>query len=198
MDMKSEATLSPAEQIAAAKRRKKRRGIIIAAINYFFLVVIGLFLLFPALVMISQSLMTRDEVIQIPAKFFPSGFEISNYLAIFESRYLIMLLNTFKIVIINLIAVPLTASLCAYAFARLEFKGREVIFAIVLATMMLPGVVTQIPTYILYSKLGLLNKHMALWLPSFGGGAVNIFLCRQFMRGIPRDIDNAAKCTMPV
>ncbi len=185
--------ISPAEQIIAAKKKKRIKKICTASVNYFFLVVIGIALMFPALVMLLQSFMTRDEAMSLPAKLFPDGFQISNYLSIFESRYLLMFGNTFKIVLINLLAVPLTSSLCAYAFARLDFKGRELIFAIVLATMMLPGVVTQIPTYILYSKIGLLNTHIALWLPSFGGGAVNIFLVRQFMRGIPKEIDNAAK-----
>src|SRR5690606_2682698 len=85
-----------------------------------------------------------------------------------------------------------TAALCAYGFARLRARGRDVIFALFLATMMLPPQVTMIPVFILFQKLGWINTYKPLIIPAFlGGGAFNVFLLRQFFMTIPRDLEEA-------
>ena len=87
----------------------------------------------------------------------------------------------------------LTCAIVAYGFARFVFPGRNALFAIMLGTMMLPGVVTMIPTYVMYAELKWVNTFYPLIVPAwFGGGAFNIFLLRQFFMGIPRDLDEAA------
>jgi len=87
-----------------------------------------------------------------------------------------------------------TSSLAAYSFARLRFPARDVIFVIVLATMMLPGWVTLIPVYIIFRNLKMINTLWPLIIPSFfGGGAFNIFLLRQFFMTLPFELDDAAK-----
>jgi multiple sugar transport system permease protein len=87
----------------------------------------------------------------------------------------------------------LTSTFVAYSFARFRWPGRDIIFAITLATMMLPGEVTLIPKYILFKNLGWLNTILPLWIPAwFGGGAFQIFLLRQFILSLPRDFDEAA------
>ncbi|MBM3188307.1 MAG: carbohydrate ABC transporter permease [Chloroflexi bacterium] len=87
----------------------------------------------------------------------------------------------------------MSATLVAYSFARFNWAGRDVIFGITLATMMLPSEVTLIPQYLLFRELGWLNTIKPLWIPAwFGGGAYSIFLLRQFIRTIPRDFDEAA------
>lgn len=90
--------------------------------------------------------------------------------------------------------MPLSSSVCAYAFARLRFPGKELIFALVLGTMMIPGSVIQIPIYVMYSFLGIDGNPVADDASAaFGGGAMNIFLLRQFIRNIPSEIESAAK-----
>jgi multiple sugar transport system permease protein len=92
--------------------------------------------------------------------------------------------------------------LVAYSFARLRWRGRDLLFSIVLATMMLPGVVTMIPQFILFAKLpafgfqgspNWINTFLPLTVPAFGAGAFDVFLIRQFMRGIPMELSEAAK-----
>jgi ABC-type glycerol-3-phosphate transport system permease component len=87
----------------------------------------------------------------------------------------------------------ISSSLVAYAFARLKFRGRDQLFMLLLSTMMLPGIVTMIPQYVLWKYLGWIDTFYPMTIPAFfGGGAYNIFLLRQFLMGIPRDIDEAA------
>ena len=104
-----------------------------------------------------------------------------------------MLLNTLIVVGINMTAAPLAAAFSAFGFARMPFKLKKPLFVFIMSTLMLPSLVTQIPTYILFANLHLLNSLTPLFLSTFfGGGILNIFLIMQFMRSIPKDIDNAA------
>ena len=116
--------------------------------------------------------------------------------------YLDGLKYTMMIIGFNLIAVPFSASLIAYSFAKLRWRGRNVMFFLMLGTMMLPAAVTQLPLYVMYSKNGIFGNGGFNWLDTifpftipnlFGGGAVYIFLMRQYMLGIPKDFDDAAK-----
>ncbi|MDQ5822686.1 MAG: carbohydrate ABC transporter permease [Chloroflexota bacterium] len=111
-------------------------------------------------------------------------------------------LNSITITVLSVVGTVLSTSIIAYSFARLRWPGRDQVFAIVLATMMLPGVVTMIPQYILFSKLPAfgfmgsetwVNTFLPLVVPAFTGNAFYIFLLRQFMRGIPMELSEAAR-----
>jgi len=103
------------------------------------------------------------------------------------------MLNTLTIALPSILGVLLTATLAAYAFARLDFPLKRVWFTLVIGSMLMPGAVTIIPIFVAWSLLGLSNGYTPLIVPAFlGGGAVNIFLCRQFLMTIPRDLDEAA------
>lgn len=103
-------------------------------------------------------------------------------------------LNTVVIAVLTTVGTVATASMAAFAFARLKFRCRDRLFVLLLATMMLPGVVTIIPSYMLFASVGWVNTNLPLWVPAWlGGGAFNIFLLRQFLMGIPRELDEAAK-----
>lgn len=105
----------------------------------------------------------------------------------------LFLKNSTVIATLSTLGVVMTSSMAAYAFARVEFVGRDRLFYICLATMMLPGIVTMIPTYVMFAQIGWVNTLKPLIVPSFlGGGAFNIFLLRQFFMGIPRELDEAA------
>jgi ABC-type glycerol-3-phosphate transport system permease component len=106
----------------------------------------------------------------------------------------ILLKNSLLITTTTIVGAMLSSSMAAYAFARLRFKGRDLWFMIVLATMMLPGYVTMIPVYIIFRHLGWINTLKPLIVPSFlGGGAFYIFLLRQYLMTIPYDLDDAAR-----
>ena len=101
--------------------------------------------------------------------------------------------NSLYIVVLSTLGIVLTSSLAAYAFARFQFRGRDFIFLLTLATMMLPAQVTLIPQFILFHKFGWINTHFPLWVPSFfGGGAFFIFLLRQFLMTLPKELDESA------
>jgi multiple sugar transport system permease protein len=97
------------------------------------------------------------------------------------------------LVILNLVGTLLSCSLVAYSFARLQWPGRGFCFALMLATMMVPGQVTMIPYFLIVRWLGWYNTLYPLWVGSFFAGAFNVFLLRQFLKGIPRDLEDAAK-----
>ena len=101
--------------------------------------------------------------------------------------------NTATIAVLATLGVLLSASTVAYAFARLRFPGRDRMFIVLIGTMMLPGIVTTIPSYLLFKQFHWINTPLPLIIPAFfGGGGFNIFLLRQFFMGIPRELDEAA------
>ena len=95
--------------------------------------------------------------------------------------------------VMNIIGQLLGSSLAAYAFARLKWPGRNFCFMLLLGTLMLPPAVTMVPAFLIFKHLGWYNTLLVLWVPSFCGAAFNVFLLRQFMRGIPKDLEDAAK-----
>ncbi|HRK20305.1 MAG TPA: carbohydrate ABC transporter permease [Fimbriimonadaceae bacterium] len=101
--------------------------------------------------------------------------------------------NTLIISVLATLGVVLSSSLVAYGFARLRFRGRDKLFIVMLSTMMLPAIITIIPSYLIFAKLHWVNTYLPLIVPAwFGGGAFNIFLLRQFFLSVPRELDEAA------
>jgi multiple sugar transport system permease protein len=110
-----------------------------------------------------------------------------------NAPFLLFFRNSLIVSLSCTVGVLLSAALVAYPFARLRFRGRDRLFILLLSTMMLPGIVTQIPTFVLYKYLHWIDTFYPLIVPAFfGGGAFNIFLLRQFFMGIPRELDEAA------
>lgn len=148
--------------------------------------------LVPLLWTVSTSLKSPAEVFQ--DSFVPKVWHWENYKnAVTAVPFFLFLKNTLIILIPVMIGTVFSSALCAYGFARFRFKGKRFLFLVLLATMMLPGQVTMIPMFIMFKEAGWVDTFLPLIIPSFfGGGAFNIFLIRQFMRGIPRDLDEAA------
>lgn len=144
---------------------------------------------------ISVSLQTPIEFYSYPPKWIPSSFYLGNFIQVIELLpFWQLLTNTLIITGGRLVGVLISASLTAFAFSRLRSPIRERLFLAVLGTMMLPGQVTLVPTFILFSKLGWVNTFRPLIVPYFfGGGAFNIFLLRQFFNTIPLEYDDAAR-----
>lgn len=101
--------------------------------------------------------------------------------------------NTLILVIMSVIGTLLSCSLVAYGFSRLRFPGREFLFNVMLATMMLPAAVTMLPTFLIFRTLGWFDTLLPIWVPTFFAGAFNVFLLRQFFRTIPMELEDAAK-----
>jgi multiple sugar transport system permease protein len=159
------------------------------------LIFITIILLTPLAWMVSTALKEQAQIFTYPPEWIPSPVLWSNFREATTTypfgRYAT---NTLIIAGLNIAGVLLTASMAAYAFARLRFPGRDVIFLILLSTLMLPFTVLMIPRYIQFRELGWLDSWKPLIVPNwFGGSVFFIFLLRQFFRTIPRDLSDAAK-----
>jgi len=150
-------------------------------------------MLFPFLWMVSTSLKPEDEVFAWPPRLLPWPPVWSNYQAAWAiapfGRYF---LNTALVAVLVTGVSLVLNSLAAYAFARLRFRGRDVLFLLLLGTMMIPFQVTMIPTFLILEQLGWLDSYLGLTVPGFAG-AFGIFMLRQFMLSIPEDLLDAAR-----
>jgi ABC-type glycerol-3-phosphate transport system permease component len=145
--------------------------------------------------MVSSSFKLEQRVFEYPPQLIPKPFRPANYVdALTYKPFHIYLKNTAFLVVMNELAILLTASFCAYGFARVRFPGREFWFVLVLTTMMVPGVVLMVPSFVIFSRLKWIDTFLPLTVPLFfGGGAFNIFLLRQFFRTIPEELADAAR-----
>lgn len=159
------------------------------------LVLFGLVFLVPFLWILSTSLKGNEQIFTVPPQWIPSEFHPENYVKVFERMpFLTYLRNSVIVTALSMIGIVGSSSFVAYAFACLRWPGRNTLFVVLLATMMLPMQVTMIPVFVLFKEFGWLNTFKPLVVPAFlGGGAFNIFLLRQFYLGIPRDISEAAR-----
>jgi ABC-type glycerol-3-phosphate transport system permease component len=183
-----------ATSLAQAERSSQRTVWSVGNIAVFaLLVILALLFEFPVYWTIASSLKAPYEVINDPPVFFPAALQWNNYVRVFiKEPFGLWILNTIFVVVLATIGAVLSSSLVAYSFARFRYRGRDTIFLLTLATLMLPAQVTLIPQYIIWSKLGFVNTLFPLWLPQWFGGAFNIFLLRQFILTIPRELDEAA------
>jgi multiple sugar transport system permease protein len=143
---------------------------------------------------IATALKTPEEYAHAPGRFWPAHPTLENFPRAWTALpFTTFLFNTLLITAICTLAGVITGSLVAYGFARFKFKGSALLFGLMLATMMLPGQVTQIPVFLIWRDLHAIDTYWPLILPSFfGGGAFTIFLLRQFFQTIPRELDEAA------
>ncbi|MBN1400619.1 MAG: carbohydrate ABC transporter permease [Anaerolineae bacterium] len=173
----------------------RRRRQINSAALYLVLTFLALMFSFPWFYTITGSLKAAHEIYLFPPRLIPEVAQFGNYPQVFQ-RVLFgrWFLNSVVVVTLTTLGAVISSTLVAYSFARFSWRGRDALFAITLATMMLPAEVTLIPTYLLFKELGWLNSIRPLWVPAwFGGGAFNIFLMRQFVMTLPREFDEAAK-----
>jgi multiple sugar transport system permease protein len=163
-----------------------------------YLIVVSLCLLFgfPLFWTLMSSLKTSPEMFAFPPPILPKTPQWGNYLQVLTLERIQVLRwfgNSTLIVVLATIGTLISASLVAYSLARFEYRGRDTLFFITLATLMLPAEVTLIPQFVLFFNLGWINTLYPLWVPFwFGGGGFAIFLMRQFFLSLPRDLDEAA------
>ncbi len=150
-------------------------------------------MLLPFLWMVSTSFKNENEIFTMPIKWFPRAATINNYARALEVVSIFKcMLNTLIIAIPKIIGEVFISALVAFGFARFQFKGRNFLFMIMLATMMLPYEVTMIPTFMVWSALGLSYSYVPLVLPAFCGSASFIFFLRMYFETVPKDYEEAA------
>lgn len=180
---------------------------------YAILGVAALVYVLPLIWMFCLSLKPNREVMAYPPKFFPQEPTVRPYAYVLSSeretaaatgavdaeraagggfQYLLYARNTLIIAGLSLVGVLLSSSIAAYGFARVAFPGRNLMFALCLATMMIPFPVIMVPTYMLFQHLGWIGTFKPLWVPAWFGSAFNIFLLRQFFLGIPKELEESA------
>ncbi len=186
------------EQLKYQKATKRAQvGFTIARFVMWLVLVVGSFaFLAPLYLMLAMSLKTPAELGATVAWAWPKAPTFENFQIVLtnpNASFIMFFKNSTIIAVLSTSGVVITSALVAYAFSRLKFRGRDRLFVLLLSTMMLPGIVTMIPTYVLYKYLHWVDTFYPLWVPAwFGGGAFNIFLMRQFFMGIPRELDEAA------
>jgi ABC-type glycerol-3-phosphate transport system permease component len=165
------------------------------AVIWVMLLVGAIVMLFPLMWMVSSSFKLEQRVFQFPPQLVPDPFCPQNYVeALTYKPFEVYLRNTAFLVVMNELAIVLSASFCAYGFARIRFPGRDLWFGLVLATMMVPYVVMMVPQFVIFSRIHWIDTFLPLIVPYFfGGGAFNIFLMRQFFRTIPEELADAAR-----
>ncbi|WP_026486427.1 carbohydrate ABC transporter permease [Caldanaerobius polysaccharolyticus] len=163
-------------------------------ILYLILVLLAVAYIVPFLWLFSGSLKTTQELFASPPVFIPKKLQWNNYVvALSDFPFFLYLKNTLYIIIVNIIGSVISSSLVAYGFSRIEWKGRDAVFIMVLITMMLPFQVVMIPQFLLFQKFKWIGTFLPLLVPSFFGNAFYIFLLRQFFIGIPFEISQSAK-----
>lgn len=188
---KGDHTLSPQElQI----QRAQRRG---AIIRYVVLTLFGLLMLYPLIWLVGASFKTNEEIFS-SAAFWPKEPTIQGYIDGWQTStpytFARFFLNSLYIVIPKMIGTAISSVIVAYGFARFEFPGKKILFGILIATLLLPDVVTRIPQYLLFRELGWLDTYLPLFVPQwFALEAFFVFMLIQFMRSIPRDMEEAAR-----
>jgi multiple sugar transport system permease protein len=161
---------------------------------YVALTALSLVWVVPFVWMISTSLKTSPNSIAIPPQWIPDPIEVGNYPAAFEAmNFLTAMRNTLFYALPAVVGTVASCSLVAYGFSRIQWPGRDIVFVILLATMMLPSQVTFIPLYVIFVRLGWVGTFLPLIIPTFLGNPFFIFLLRQFFLGIPSELSDAAR-----
>lgn len=183
------------ERVARRERTRggaRRQGAGIAA--HVLVAGVGLLFLVPWLWLLSTSLKTAAQIFELPPRWIPNPFSwINYYYGVTSIDFFRYLGNTLIICGVVVVGRLFSCSVVAYALSHINWPGRRILFALVLATLLLPTQVTVIPLFIIFSRLEWVNTFLPLTVPAFFGDAFFIFLLRQFFMGIPRDLTDAAR-----
>ncbi|MGQ2967441.1 MAG: carbohydrate ABC transporter permease [Allorhizobium sp.] len=185
------------DEVDKAHRRDLRRQKITTVFRYAVLTLVGLIMIYPLVWLIGASFKTNSEIFANPG-FWPENPTADGYIRGWQTStpysFGTFFLNTLWIVLPKIIGTAISCTAVAYGFARFDFPFKKLLFATLIATLLLPNVVTRIPQYLLFRDLGWLDTYLPLWVPSaFAGDAFFVFMLVQFLRAIPRDMEEAAR-----
>lgn len=175
-------------------KKAKRRSMIIYHVIVIFL---SFAMLYPLFWMVSSSFKPNSEIFVSVTSLIPNDFTFENYTTGWKGfaglSFGVFFGNSIFVAGMATLGATLSAAICAFGFARLRFPGRNIWFVAMIITMMLPGQVMMIPRFVLFNSMGWVGTFLPMTVPAFFGGAFDIFLIMQFVRGIPRDMDEAAR-----
>ncbi len=175
----------------------KTKKIVVNTVYHIFTFVLALVMIYPVVWMVMSSFKETEDVIRTATDLIPDHFTLENYATGWKGfagiGFVTFFKNSFIIAGVGTIGAVLSSAVVAYGFARCKFKGKGFWFSCMLLSMMLPFQIIMIPQYILFNNLGWVGTFLPLIVPSFFGGAFFIFLNIQFIKGIPMDLDEAAK-----
>lgn len=156
---------------------------------------VSLTMLLPFLWMISSSFKDSISMFSFPIRWIPEKFDFSGYLQVWKGDvdFLLFFFNSVKITLLAVLGTVISCSLGGYAYAKIDFAGRDAIFLAKLSTMMIPSQLTMLPTFMVFKWLGLINTHAALWIPFFLGQPFGTFLMRQYFKKIPDELLDSAR-----
>ncbi|HHY99214.1 MAG TPA: carbohydrate ABC transporter permease [Firmicutes bacterium] len=184
----------PSQVTVDWKIRKRRREMLAQLFAHLVLIAGAVIFAFPFVWLVSTSLKPDDQLFLFPPTFIPRPVRWDNYTRMLQYLpFFQFLKNTLYVTVLNVIGTLLSCSLVAYGFARLRFPGRDILFLVLLSTMMLPPQVTMVPVYLIFKRLGWVDTFKPLYINSFFGIPFFIFLLRQFMTTIPYEIEDSAK-----
>ena len=148
----------------------------------------------PLLWMVSTSLKVDAQVYRAPPLWFPWPFRVMNYVEAMQAQpFARFFLNTFNFAFLSGLGSVISGAVVAYGFSRIRWTGRDFMFYVCLATLMIPYLVTMIPLYIVFARIGWLNTYLPMIVPAYFGHPYYIFLLRQFFMGIPGELSDAAR-----
>ena len=186
-----------AEAVKAAKRRAAVRRAALRLVGHIVLIAGSIVMIIPLLWLLSTAFKKTGQEWAFPPVWIPHPIWWRNFLEamdVLPVPFHRTVLNTLTITVFATLGTVVSCTLAAFSFARLRFKGRDFMFGLVISTMMLPGVVTLIPTFLVFRYLGWLDTFLPLIVPFWlGSSAFSIFLLRQFFMTIPRELDEAAR-----
>ncbi|MDF2992447.1 MAG: carbohydrate transporter permease [Microbacterium sp.] len=181
-----------ADATRTARVPTRRRGRVARVVTWVALAVLGVIFIYPFVWLVSASFKPRGEVFD--NRLIPQTFTFDNYVAVWQEAPLALwLLNTVIVTVLAATTVTISSAMVAWGFSYFRFRARNALFLLVLATMMLPGAVTMIPTFLIWNSLGQVGTLTPLWAGNLFGSAFYIFLLRQFFLGLPRDLFDAAR-----
>jgi multiple sugar transport system permease protein len=183
-------------EVAAASRRRAARLRLLGRLAlHLVLIVMAVTFLVPTLWLLSSSLKASTEIFTSPIRWIPAVPEWGNYVEAFTVEPMFLFARNSAIVVVGaVLGTVITSTMAAYSFARLRWPGRDFGFGLVVATMLLPGVVTLVPRFVLFKTIGWVDTFYPLIVPFwFGGGAFYIFLMRQFFKTLPYELEEAAR-----
>lgn len=178
-----------------ANKKYLKREMIKGILWNILVILVAFIFVFPFIYMVMFSFASDDsEILSMNPNLFPKTFNAYNYIEAFKEMHFLRALGNTLLIMIPVIILNMFGSLlAAYGFSRFNGKFKNALFSILISTMMLPWVVTMVPAFVVFKKINWIGTLLPLIVPAFGGSAYNIFMMRQFLMAMPKELDEAAK-----